>query len=71
MGMGEGGVMFMFMLSSSIHAHYIARLGMGRWGDVNVHVNLKHTRALRCRVGYGGWGDVNVHANFTHRCTLH
>ena len=35
-------------------------MGWGGWGDVNVHVNLRHQLMLRTR-RVGGWGDVNVH----------
>ena len=36
-------------------------------GDVNVHVNLRHTRMLRHVLGWVGWGaDVNVHVNLRH-----
>ena len=45
--MGASRVMLTFMLTSSICARYVAGLGMGGWGDVNVHVNFKHGRTLR------------------------
>ena len=34
--------MLTFMLTSSIGAGYVAGLGMGGMGDVNVHVDFKH-----------------------------
>ena len=45
--------------------HVLGWVGWG--GDVNVHVNLQHTRMLRHVLGWVGWGgDVNVHVNLRH-----
>ena len=52
-GVGWGGVMSTFTLTSSIRARYVAGLG-GGFDDANDHVNFKHMCTLRWRVGYGG-----------------
>ena len=40
--------------------------GLGWGGDVNVHVNLRHTHNWRHVTGLGWGGDVNVHVNLRH-----
>ena len=70
-GWGGGGMLNVNVSCQlATHADATSRLGLGHgWGgDVNVHVNLRHTRMLRHVLGWVGWvgGDVNVHVNLRH-----
>ena len=60
--------MLTFMSTCDTRGCYVTSwVGWGGGGDVNVHVNLRHTRMLRHVLGWVGWGgDVNVHVNLRH-----
>ena len=61
-GWGGWG-MLTFMWTCDTRACYVTSwVGWGGGGEVNVHVNLRHTRMLRHVLGWVGWvGDVNGH----------